>query len=196
MQANQYLGIKKLVTSQISVHGSKFYGFLFPAQAPEDFSDALKFYKSTYADSTHVCSACVLRPDRSYQRFNDDGEPGNSAGRPILNAILSARITNVVCVVIRYYGGKKLGISGLIRAYSLAAKSCINSSDIISITEKNRIICSTEIENQYHLYNFMNNHKDISYVLNNDGLFILSVPKSKHQQIIDNLLKMDILVYE
>ena len=117
MQVDQYLGIINSYKSEYKASGSKFYGFLFPINSPMDFDERIKAFKLEYSDATHVCSACVIGLAREYQRFSDDGEPSNTAGKPILGQIRSRELTNTLVIVVRYFGGVKLGISGLIKAY-------------------------------------------------------------------------------
>jgi len=102
--------------------GSKFLAFLYPVKLEEEIKKHLQELKSKYPDATHNCYAWVLHPDKSAQRSSDDGEPSGSAGKPILRAILSSGLTNVLVVVVRYFGGTQLGIPGLIKAYGDAAK--------------------------------------------------------------------------
>jgi len=102
--------------------GSKFLAFLYPVKLEEEIKKHLQELKSKYPDATHHCYAWVLHPDKSAQRSSDDGEPSGSAGKPILRAILSSGLTNVLVVVVRYFGGTQLGIQGLIKAYGDAAK--------------------------------------------------------------------------
>ena len=100
MQADSYLGINDIYSSVYSKNSSKFIGFLFPVISRQEYNEKVKNYKVKYSDASHVCSACVMDIDRSFRHFNDDGEPVNSAGRPILNAILSSGLSFVGCVVI------------------------------------------------------------------------------------------------
>lgn len=111
--------------------GSKFIGIAFPVNSIDQTKDELDLLKEKYPDATHICYAYVLGLSGEDYRANDDGEPNNSAGQPILREIKSAGITNVLIAVIRYYGGKKLGVSGLIDAYGTAAKMAIEQSKII-----------------------------------------------------------------
>ena len=171
MQADTYQGITKLYTSEYKASGSKFYGFLFPVESAEDFDIKIKEYKSQLADATHVCSGCVIGVDREYQRCSDDGEPSNSSGRPILNSLLSAEISYVGCAVVRYYGGKKLGIPGLIEAYGGAAQLCIDDAAIQELVLKDSILCTVRSDMEYHLYNFLARQKEVTYSRNAIGQF-------------------------
>ena len=96
--------------------GSRFLAFAYPVQDEATLKSLLQSVKLQFPDATHHCYAVVMHPDKSYQRSNDDGEPSNTAGRPILRMILSKDLTNVLVVVVRYFGGTQLGIPGLIKA--------------------------------------------------------------------------------
>lgn len=110
--------------------GSKFIGISFQVETVDNIKLELDQLKGQYPDATHICYAYVLGLDQETYRANDDGEPNNSAGQPILREIKSADLTNLLVAVIRYYGGKKLGVSGLIDAYGTAAKLAIEASGV------------------------------------------------------------------
>jgi uncharacterized YigZ family protein len=111
--------------------GSKFYYFAFPVENEEKIKNALGSLRKTYFDATHHCYAWVLGHKGTHFRSNDDGEPNHSAGDPILGQIRSHQLTNVLIVVIRYFGGTKLGVSGLIHAYKSSATLAIEENEII-----------------------------------------------------------------
>ncbi|HOI32483.1 MAG TPA: YigZ family protein, partial [Bacteroidales bacterium] len=94
--------------------GSKFIAHAFKVYSEDDVKQELENLKKRYHDARHHCYAYMIGADRSHFRANDDGEPSGTAGKPILNQILSKEVTNVCIVVIRYFGGTKLGVSGLI----------------------------------------------------------------------------------
>lgn len=108
--------------------GSKFLAYAFRVDSEEDIKKHLDELKAQYPDANHHCYAWVLHPDKSAQRANDDGEPNNTAGKPILRQIMSLNLTNVLVVVIRYFGGTLLGVSGLISAYGGAAKLALEQA--------------------------------------------------------------------
>lgn len=114
--------------------GSKFIGFVFPIQSEDDFKTKLQKIKELHPGCNHHCYAFRLNPDGSNYRYSDDGEPNNSAGKPIYGQLLSAEITNVGAVVARYFGGTKLGVGGLIHAYKEATRLAIEENEIV-ITE-------------------------------------------------------------
>jgi len=113
--------------------GSKFLAFALPAGNEEEAKSHLEEFRKKYHDARHHCYAYVIGPDRSNFRANDDGEPGHSAGDPILGQIRSRSLTNVLVIVVRYFGGTKLGISGLINAYKLASAYALDKADRKSV---------------------------------------------------------------
>ncbi|WP_316835553.1 YigZ family protein [Pedobacter nutrimenti] len=100
--------------------GSKFIGYAYPISSEDEVKSILLNLRSEHAKARHFCWALRLSPDRSVFRLNDDGEPSGTAGRPILNTLLSADLTNILVVVVRYFGGTLLGVPGLINAYKNA----------------------------------------------------------------------------
>jgi uncharacterized YigZ family protein len=111
--------------------GSKFLGFAFPVQSEEDVKERIQTVKKEYFDARHHCFAYILSADKSRFRAVDDGEPNHSAGDPILGQIRSKNLTNVLVVVVRYFGGVKLGVGGLIVAYKTAAEEALSNALII-----------------------------------------------------------------
>lgn len=111
---------------------SKFIGFVFPIQSEEEFKIKLQEIKEMHPGCNHHCYAFRLEPDGRTYRYSDDGEPNNSAGKPIFGQLLSAEITNVGAVVARYFGGTKLGVGGLITAYKEATRLAIEENEIIT----------------------------------------------------------------
>lgn len=108
-------------------------GFLFPVEAEDNFQDTLDGIKSKYPDATHHCWAWRLNPAQPKEFSSDDGEPSGTAGLPILNMLRSFGVVNAGIVVVRYYGGTKLGKSGLIEAYGHGAALCLEKADLLSI---------------------------------------------------------------
>jgi len=108
--------------------GSRFISLAIPVTSQEEIKAKLEELRKEYHDARHHCYAWVLSPDRQAWRANDDGEPSGTAGRPILGQINSRELTNILVVVIRYFGGTLLGVSGLINAYRTAAEDAINNA--------------------------------------------------------------------
>lgn len=111
--------------------GSKFYAFAYPIKKENDVKEILEKLKKDFYDARHHCYAYAIGFDREIARSSDDGEPSGTAGKPIYGQILSNDITNVLIVVIRYFGGIKLGVRGLINAYKTASADAIGNSQII-----------------------------------------------------------------
>jgi uncharacterized YigZ family protein len=111
--------------------GSKFFAFAYPVSSEEEIKSKIEGLKKKYFDATHHCFAWVLGADKSKFRAVDDGEPNHSAGDPILGQIRSKDLTNVLVVVVRYFGGTKLGVGGLIQAYKSAAEEALHQATII-----------------------------------------------------------------
>ena len=114
--------------------GSKFLGYAFPIRSEEEVAPFINTLKEKHHKARHWCYAWRLGVENNHFRANDDGEPNNSAGQPIFGQILSFELTNVLIVVVRYFGGTKLGVGGLINAYKTAAKYALEESQIIEKT--------------------------------------------------------------
>jgi len=114
--------------------GSKFIGYVFPIASEDDVKIFINQLKKKHHAARHWCYAWQLGVEQVTYRINDDGEPNNSAGSPIYGQILSKDITNVLVVVVRYFGGTKLGVGGLINAYKTTAKLILNEANIVEKT--------------------------------------------------------------
>lgn len=111
--------------------GSKFYNYAFPVQDDDDIKEALDHLKKQHHTAGHFCYAWQLGKRYQSYRANDDGEPNNSAGMPIYGQLQAFDVTNILVVVVRYFGGTKLGVGGLIQAYKLGAQLALEASKII-----------------------------------------------------------------
>lgn len=132
--ADTYLTIKSCSEGIYKEKGSKFLAFAFPVNNKEEIKDILQTYRKQYYDARHVCYAYMLGAERTDFRSNDDGEPSGTAGKPILGQINSHNLTNILIIVIRYFGGILLGTGGLIVAYRQAAADAINAAEEIEKT--------------------------------------------------------------
>ena len=171
---------------------SKFLAFAHHVSSVEEIKDILARYRKKYFDARHVCYAYMLGPERTDFRANDDGEPSSTAGKPILGQINSNELTDILIVVVRYYGGVNLGTSGLIVAYREAAADAIAHSEI-EIRQVEEIIT----------YNFpypmmndvMRIVKDmqpriVSQTYDNTCEIRLSIRKSEAEQLRNRLQKL------
>ncbi|MDF1518543.1 MAG: YigZ family protein, partial [Lutibacter sp.] len=114
--------------------GSKFIGYVFPIEKEDEVKIHLDDLKKKHHAARHWCYAWQLGVEEKSYRVNDDGEPNNSAGNPIYGQILSKDITNILVVVVRYFGGTKLGVGGLINAYKTTAKLILDAAEIVDKT--------------------------------------------------------------
>ena len=131
---------------------SKFYSYAFPVKDKEQIKIELNLLKEMYPDANHHCYAYILGVDGKEERANDDGEPSSSAGKPILRQILSRGVTQTLVVVVRYFGGKKLGVPGLIHAYGDAAKEALQKASTVTKQLKvtYQLSCAYGEENQIY----------------------------------------------
>jgi uncharacterized YigZ family protein len=114
--------------------GSKFLSFAYPVKTETEVKVIIEQLKKEYYDARHHCYAYILGYDKSAWRVNDDGEPSGTAGKPVYGQIQSNDLTNVLIVVVRYFGGVKLGVGGLVNAYKTAAKDALMNAEIVERT--------------------------------------------------------------
>jgi uncharacterized YigZ family protein len=173
--------------------GSRFIAYLYPIQSELDIKDIIAELKSIHPKASHHCWALRLSQDRSIFRLNDDGEPSGTAGRPILNTLLSFDLTNVIAVVVRYFGGTLLGIPGLINAYKTATMEAIQASEIIEKT----VDLVFKIEFSHSVMNeVMKVVKDENIKIFNQSFdlnctFNLEIRQSQVNKVIDRLEKIE-----
>lgn len=133
-QTDKYKTIKKASKGLFKDKGSKFLAFSHNIISKEEAKDILESYKKKYHDARHHCFAYKIGIEQTEKKASDDNEPSNSAGPPILAQIEGHNLTNIIIVVVRYFGGTLLGVGGLISAYKNAAKTAIENSEIIEKT--------------------------------------------------------------
>ena len=125
-----YRTISDLSEGYYTEKRSRFLSFALPVRTPDEVKTQVDAYRKKYYDARHVCWAYMLGPDRTTFRANDDGEPSSTAGKPILGQINSNNLTDILIIVVRYFGGIELGTSGLIVAYRSAAAEAIAAARI------------------------------------------------------------------
>lgn len=126
-----YYTIEKATEGYFKEKGSKFYSYAFPVYSEEDVKARMSELKKKYFDAGHHCYAFRIGADHKFYRFSDDGEPSSTAGKPIFGQIQSKDLTNILIVVIRYFGGTKLGVSGLIASYRQGAVEALETAKIL-----------------------------------------------------------------
>lgn len=168
---------------------SKFFGYAFPVTSEEEVKEHLEDLKKKHHQARHWCYAWQLGKEEESQHFraNDDGEPSNSAGMPIYGQIQSFEVTDILIVVVRYFGGVKLGVGGLIQAYKAAAQMALENSLVVERTVDKHF----EIQFDYPEMNIVmrtikeNNLNVISQDLNLDCKIFISVRKKDAEEIFE-----------
>lgn len=130
--------------------GSKFFGYVFPVSSEKEVQLCLEKLKEEHQKAGHFCYAWQIGKYYNHYKVNDDGEPNNSAGMPIYGQLQAFDVTNCLAVVVRYFGGTKLGVGGLIHAYKTTAKLCLEEANIIKkeITDQLEVKCDYEQMNE------------------------------------------------
>ncbi len=149
---------------------SKFFGYAFPVTTEEEIKEILERLRKEHFSARHWCYAYQIGTEKIQYRANDDGEPNNSAGMPIYGQIQSFEVTNLLVVVVRYFGGVKLGVGGLISAYKIAAQMALENSEIVERTIDKHFIIS---------FGYANMNK------------VMRIIKEKNLQIVSQKMEMD-----
>ena len=193
--SDTYKTISRLAEGTYSEKRSKFLAFAIPVRTLDEVKEQLKIYEKKYYDARHVCYAYMLGAERTDFRANDNGEPSGTAGRPILGQINSFGLTDILIVVVRYFGGIKLGTSGLIVAYKAAAQEALNAAEVVEKTVDADVTFLFE-------YPFMNDvmrivkeesPEIISQDFDNDCRMTLRIRKSQFDRLRERLCKVDSL---
>ena len=175
--------IKKKVTTEIIINKSRFIGILLPVDNIEDINNILNNIKNEYKDATHYCYAYIID---NTKRFNDDGEPGGTAGMPILNVIEQNNLNHVLIVVVRYFGGIKLGAGGLVRAYSKISSECIKQAKLAILEDGYLVSIKLNYNNIKDVDNLLKNEKIIDKSFMEDITYKVLITKN-NIDLIKNL---------
>ena len=159
MNDDTYKTIASLAEGIYTEKRSKFIAIALPVRTVDEVKACLEKYQKEYYDARHVCYAYMLGPERKDFRANDNGEPSGTAGKPILGQINSHELTDILIIVVRYFGGIKLGTSGLIVAYKAAAAEAISAATIVERTVDEEVTFFFE-------YPFMN---DVMRIVKDEG---------------------------
>ena len=176
---------------------SKFFGYAFPVKTEEEANEHLEELRAKHHKARHWCYAWQLGKEDFQYRANDDGEPSNSAGMPIYGQIQSFEVTNILIVVVRYFGGVKLGVGGLINAYKTAAQMALEASDIIKRTIDEVFVVKFDYPEMNKVMQVIkqNNLNVIDQKLEIDCKIFISVRKKDADSIFskfDNTYKVEI----
>ena len=181
MQIDSYFSLSTTTEGFVREKASKFYAFAFPVSTIDEVEGRLAEVAKQFHDARHVCYAYRLGAKGEVYRANDDGEPSHSAGDPILNELKSKGVSDALCVVVRYFGGTKLGVGGLIKAYGDAAKDALSKNELREV----HLTRHLSIRFPYHLTSEVNrvlHHQEwrtaSAEYLEDVGL-VLEIPLSK-----------------
>lgn len=192
-QTDEYKTITNVISEGFySEKRSKFLAFAIHVTSEEEVKETVEKYRRKYYDARHVCYAYVLGPERDVFRANDDGEPSSTAGKPILGQINRLELTDVLVIVVRYYGGVNLGTGGLIVAYRTAAADALDKCEIQTL------FCEETIQQDfpYIMMNGVmrvirnNNARILSQKYDNTCEFKLSIKRSLAGKLKDELQKL------
>jgi uncharacterized YigZ family protein len=166
---------------------SKFYGFAFPVTNEEQIKQHIEEIKKEHYAARHWCYAYQIGTETIKYRANDDGEPNNSAGMPIYGQIQSFEVTNILIIVVRYYGGVKLGVGGLINAYRTGAQLALEASKIVERTINKLFQLKFEYKNMSKVMRILkeNDVEITNQILELNCLLEISVRKSNGSKVFD-----------
>lgn len=177
--------VKDVIYNELIITKSKFLAYLLPISSIEDAKEKIDFYNKKYSDATHVCYAYIL--DENTFKYYDDGEPSSTAGAPIYQTLKNNNLVYTMCVVIRYFGGTKLGVGGLVKAYTNSCLECINSSTLIPYEILNTYILKVSYSNYDKLDYFLktNNIKPIEKLFEDQIILTLSLNEKNYKLLTD-----------
>ena len=177
---------------------SKFLAFAFPVSTIEEIKALLEEYQKKYYDARHACYAYMLGHERLVFRANDNGEPSGTAGKPILGQINSNELTDILIIVVRYFGGVKLGTSGLIQAYKAAAAEAIAAATILEKTVDLQLTISFEYTLMNQVMRVVKEEAPaiVSQSFDNDCQMTLSIRASLMPRLRQRLEKVDGVIIE
>lgn len=178
---------------QFKDRGSKFIAYAYPLRDEAVVKELVAALKSQHPKARHHCWAYRLTPDRSVFRINDDGEPAGTAGRPILNSLLSADVTNILLVVVRYFGGTLLGVPGLINAYKSAAHDALSAAEIVELTVNDvyRVTVAYEQLNEVMRIIKAESLNVLKQEFDNQCIVELAIRQSQVNQVLGRLGKVE-----
>ncbi|RMZ60358.1 YigZ family protein [Chryseobacterium nematophagum] len=181
----------------IKEKGSKFLGFAYPVNNEKDIKNILDKIRSDHPKATHHCYAFRIGINGENYRANDDGEPSGSAGLPIYNQLLAHEITNVLIIVVRYYGGTKLGVSGLVKTYKESAKITLEEAHIIIKELETKIEIVFNFNQQNTIFTLLSKFdaKVLNFETNNNCILTASLKMIQKENISEKLSEMQYITF-
>ncbi|WP_428067476.1 IMPACT family protein [Chryseobacterium gambrini] len=178
--------------------GSKFLGFAFPVNNEEELKNALEKIRAEHPKATHHCYAFRMGLNGENYRANDDGEPSGSAGLPIYNQLLAHEITNVLVISVRYYGGTKLGVSGLVKAYKESAKITLEEANIVTKELETTIEIQFNFNQQNIIFTVLSKYdaKIINFDAQERAIISAKIKLRHKDEILESLINMQFVEYK
>lgn len=179
--------IKFNIENEFIIKKSKFITKLYFVTSEIEIKSILDKNKTEYKDATHICYAYILN---NVERFNDDSEPSGTAGMPILNVLKNNNLNNVLCVVIRYFGGIKLGAGGLIRAYCSSVSEALNKTEIINIVNGKKIELTFSYDDIKKINHILNDINIVDKQFDKNVKYIIIVKEKNVNSLINQLTEL------
>lgn len=196
---HEYKTISKPVENVLlKEKGSKFIGFAFPVNNETELKSALEKIRSEHPKATHHCYAFRMGLNGENYRANDDGEPSGSAGLPIYNQLLAKEITNVLVISVRYYGGTKLGVSGLVKTYKESAKITLEEAEIITKELETEINITFNFDQQNVIFTLLSKFdaKILNFETFEQCTIKASLKLAEKENISEKLSEMQLVSFE
>jgi len=187
LDSDLYKTLNKPSAEQIyKEKGSKFLGYAFPIDHVDQVEASIDLLKKAHPKARHWCYAWQIGVEKPNFRYNDDGEPNNSAGKPIYGQIQSFDLTNVLIVVVRYFGGTKLGVGGLVTAYKTAAKLSLEGADVVSKMLMESIVLEFDYVHMNKVMRIIKEHQlqILNQKMELNCLFEIAARKNKAEEIL------------
>ena len=178
--------IKENITNEIVINKSRFITTLIKINNIDEIKNKLAEIQKTYKDATHYCYAYIIN---NKEKCSDNGEPSGTAGLPILNVLKQNNLTNILCIVIRYFGGIKLGAGGLIRAYSTSTSEALNKTKIVNLINGYNLTIEFPYENLKQI-NYLLKNIDIKKDYQTNIIYNFNIEENKFKQIENELTKL------
>lgn len=178
--------IKENITNEIIINKSRFITTLIKINNIDEIKSTLENIQKTYKDATHYCYAYIIN---NKEKCSDNGEPSGTAGLPILNVLKQNNLTNILCIVIRYFGGIKLGAGGLIRAYSTSTSEALNKTKIVNLINGYNLTIEFPYENLKQI-NYLLKNIDIKKDYQTNITYNFNIEENKFKQIENELTKL------
>ena len=193
MATDSYLTLSSPSEGTYTEKRSKFLAFAFPVSTVEEVKELVEAHQKKYYDARHVCYAYMIGHERLVFRANDNGEPSGTAGKPILGQINSNELTDILIIVVRYFGGVKLGTSGLIQAYKAAAAEAIAAAVIIEKTVDEQLTITFEYTLMNQVMRIVKEEGPaiLAQSFDNDCQMTLSIRASLMPRLRDRLSKIE-----